>query len=298
VNQAPTTGLGELMLKTTAVPKGSTAIKLYSSRDELWTMSYHRTILARESVAELVRAMIKMIRDPDNLDANRVMLFEILPTFCDVMREEIAAEVVAVAVEYAGDFAVLGHPLYGRTTGNDMLFVNNGASPQEVRGKALIALALMGRHHSMLVSAALIPALRTAITSSDPQVRRYAYEATGIALALARQFLPAIAGGTRDAHPNAANIALQVCGDRADAIIADQLLPVVLGSLEAQYRSPDQTVRFGAAKCAAKLLAASAKSPPSSLPPEVPERLKAVADYLRKDICRTIRRVLALDDIE
>jgi len=289
--QKPSTGLGELMIQTSDGPSGSVVVKVLSSSDDLLLLSEHRRTLSEESVVEVVNAVIDLIRNPANVNANRAILFDILHLFGDVMNSQSASNAIDTMAQFAGDYRAFGHPLYGQEEAYSPLnpFRMNAGFPQDVRGKALFALAAMAKNHAPAVGARLTQLLDLATADSQPVIRRHAYSATGLAGNAARECLPSVVAGTRDADPTAATVALQICGVHAETVIGDGLLPVVLGSLETQHRHPDLGIRFGAAVAVAKLNQAAQKLPVGTLGGELSERLSVVAKRLATDVSRRVR---------
>jgi hypothetical protein len=279
-------GFGELMVQSHVVPNGRVVVRLYSSHDEMIVLFSHRASLPATTIEELVATIIALIRDPENLNANREFLFDTLVGFTDVMTPHAAANSVSVMAEFAADHRLFGHPLHGQDEVHSPLdsFRVEGNFPQRVRGAALLALAKTSTHHPDLVGAFLNGLLSMATIDSNAEVRRWGYEAVSEAGELGRVNLPRVVSGTRDSDSDTANIALQVCGVQAKVIVEDKLTPLLLGSLEAQCRNPDDGIRFAVAIVASKLLAASGeKSNPDS------ERLGALVNHLKSDVSRRVR---------
>ena len=142
------------------------------------------------------------------------MLFEALRALCDVVDAHTAKKIAEFAIKFAGDHRVPQHPLHGHEqqhSGMNPYRIDTGW-PQEVRGKALLTVAEISVHKPDVVAAELKDLLLRGMADRDPEVRRHAYLAVGVAGSSAMDCLPTPIGGTRDNDPMAANTALQVAG--------------------------------------------------------------------------------------
>ena len=214
------------------------------------------------------------------------MLFEMSAILSDVMDQQSVTKAIEIMAEFAADHRREGHPLHGQAEGHSRMdaFRFDNDFPQQVRGAAPLALAEVARRHRDAVGTVLSDLLGSAVADVDANVRRSGYHAASVAGELGREWLPSVVGGTRDSDATAANVALQVCGVRATEIIADRLLPLVLGSLEASYRHPDERIRYAVATTASRLLAEAHNEPD-----EIRRRLAAVVGQLKTDVLRRVR---------
>jgi hypothetical protein len=288
----PSSGQGEFMLQTKQTPTGTVVAMVGSCVEELDVLIRYRKRIDRSLRRQLVQTIIKTLSDPENHNANRVNLFEALRRLCDSIDSKTAGEVAHAARRYAGDHRAKAHPLHGQPEQHAPLepFRMGLAWPQQVRGKALLTLAEVSRHHPKLVGPKLSQMIFDAIADSDPSVRRNAYHAVYIAGPPAMPCLPGVVGGIRDSDASAANVALQVVGLEAASIVKAGLLPTVLSFLENHRRHPDVGVRSAGASVIPKIRAALRLGASEDI-----ERLNALADRLNSDVSRSVRTALAAE---
>jgi hypothetical protein len=285
----PQTGFGEMMVQQTSGPAGVVAVKFGSSADELVTLAQFRKDIPPELRADLVTAILETISDPENINKNRRMLFDVLALLSDSVDSHVAEEIVHVAIRYAGDHRNASHPLYGHEEGHALLnpYRFDSGWPQDVRGAAILAVAQIGRHHPQVVAPSFTNLLFSAMADPHPTVRRAAYRAVSVAGSLAASCLPAIVAGTRDADAGAANVALQVVGMQAASVAAAGLVPLVLGVIEAEVANADVGVRRATATVVRQLRVVLAGAAGTEV-----QRLDVIAERLNHDVSRSVRHAI------
>lgn len=215
------------------------------------------------------------------------MLFEALRALCDVVDAHTAKKIAEFAIKFAGDHRVPQHPLHGHEqqhSGMNPYRIDTGW-PQEVRGKALLTVAEISVHKPDVVAAELKDLLLRGMADRDPEVRRHAYLAVGVAGSSAMDCLPTLIGGTRDNDPMAANTALQVAGQFARQVVEGEWVPCLLSVMEAQRQNLDVGIRFATATVVRKLQCALADARGNTV-----ERLNTIAERLQAAIRSPSRR--------
>jgi hypothetical protein len=285
--QVEHTGLGEIMRQSKLVPSGSIVVKVGSSIESLFTMVAYRSSIPAPSLDLVLRAILEVIKDPENLNTNRRSLFEVLSYFGDVMSATMAESCIELMTTYAADHRVPSHPLHGQAEEYSPMaaFRMGDGWPQEVRGAALVAIARTVKHHPEIAGPPFSRLLAAAMSDADASLRKDAYRAAHLAGAVAEGFSPVLVGGTRDADPVAASLALQACASHLPALGKDGLLPTLLTAIETQHQHRDPRIRYGAAVVAAEL--GKCKSEMSEV---AMQRLVTVIDKLSSDISRRVRR--------
>jgi hypothetical protein len=283
----PRTGLGENIIEHKQTSTGHVVVKIGSCAEELHTVASFRKDVPAPLMNELVRAILRNISDPQNVNTNRIMLLNVLPRLEDVMDASVVQQTVDVLAKLARDHREASHPLHGQSESyaqlNPFRFGHHGW-PQEVRGEALLALAALVKHHADIGSTRLNSFLQAAMADPNSMVREFGYRAIAITGALTSDSLPALVAGTRDNDLRAANIALQAVGVQAQAVVAAGFASMVLGTVEVQCRNSEAGVRRATAKVVRQLQKALEPLGGTDV-----LRLQVVLDLLRRDVTRRVR---------
>jgi hypothetical protein len=282
----PTTGHGESIVQNKPTKAGSVAVKIGSCMEELGVLIQYRKKLSGSLKHGLVEAVIDMLSNPENENANRTSLFRTLRSLSDSVDAKTARKIADIASRYASDHRAIGHPLYGHQEQHSPLNpIRMGLSwPQDVRGEALLTLAQLSRYHRHLVGPKLVTLILAGVADPNAAVRRSAYHAVHLAGPHARLCLPVVVGGIRDTDASAANVALQVVGVQAVAISKLKLVPTVLTFLESHCRHPDVGVRRAVAAVTRQVRAALGGRKNADA-----KRLDTLVEKLRADVSRSVR---------
>ncbi len=283
---AAATGQGEFMIHNKPTATGSVAVKVGSCMEELGALVQHRKKLSYPIKHELVETVIDTLNNPDNVNANRDGLFQILRGLSDSIDTQTARKIAGISIRYASEHRAHSHPLYGQEEQHSPLnpFRFGLTWPQDVRGEAILTLAQLARFHRQLIASKLVRLIQTGIADQNAVVRRDAYHAVHIAGSAATTCLSLVVGGIRDSDATTSNVALQVVGAQAASIVKLKLVPTVLTFLESHCRHPDVGVRKAIAAVTRQMQVALGHRYAAET-----ERLKALSDRLKADVSRSVR---------
>jgi len=249
----------------------------------------YRHMIDAPSIADLLRAMLAMVAESDNLVTNRASLALLLRECVDCVPDGLDGEIAGV-LEPLADGQIVESSI-GQTHAQAINPLNpfkmGSGNPVDLRGAALLALAKLDHAKPSSSPRFHKDLLLKALTSPNADVRRYALAAAEVngLLTPAEQIAVALAG--LDREPEVAGLAMRALSQAADSLrFSRQMWHIVLRCLEAAVQSRDAGHRGAAAQV---VNAVSAKKIPS----ELRERFASVTAALCVDICYSVRASLA-----
>lgn len=248
----------------------------------------HRASLRPESIQLLVDNILEMIREPENMLANKVGLINGIIELSDSITPELAEKI----------FETLAPPASGNVVGLDITaaagdpnhplnpFKINIGEPTDVHGGALYALACIEAQKEVY-GQRLTQLLEQAMAHPNAKVRKLAFTAARRMPALSESLLMRALLGTRDSDPDVAEAAfLAVTRNPSNS---EDFWSLLIYSLTVASDSPHTDVRRAAAFTVNSLRAHY----PSE---EVANKMRALEETFAIDVSYLVRSQISQPD--
>jgi len=257
---------------------------------ELRALSRYRQHLPQDSLLLVIDAVLDLIRDRENIIANRTSLVRVLMSLVDRCDREISERILAVLAPLArGEF---DEPTTTMTFAEATNPLNptkfHGGDPSTLRGMSLIALARIAMAQGDSWRRRIEPILEEALTDSAAEVRRLAYAAARQLSSLSELVCTALLLGTRDPDEEAAATAFVTLATNDGCRLTRQQWHLLLYSGKMAVQSSSVTLRRTAAGAIARLK--------DRTPPPIGPLQRQANDLLATfsaDICASVRNEAA-----
>lgn len=265
---------------------GKKIVVQLASTVSLEAVTKYRDLLDRGSVQLLLDAVLSMLKEPENILGNKVGLIQSLKKFGDILTREQAKQVFNTLAPLASGEVSIGnvgmkwaqsqHPLSP--------FKMRDASPGQVSGSALYALAHIERKQPGVYFSSLTPILEKALTDTDVEIRRSAFVAAREVPRLSEPAITGILFGTRDPDSQAAAEAFYAIATKDGLKLTQNQWELLIYSLTEAVHSPDTSLRRSASFTVARF----EKHTPETARLQLARLRKA----LDQDVCYSVRTTL------
>jgi hypothetical protein len=235
------------------------------------------------ALADLLDAMIQMIKNSDNMMCNRVSLAATLRKLARRLNET-QADVV---------FSLLDPIASGIVTESEIGMKNADAAnplnpykmgdntPEELTAVAIYTLATIEKEKRGTCGARLAGILERSLNATSPEIRRAAFAAARELPALSEAVLTGVLFGTRDSDAKVAAMAFDVIAAR-DLDLQMGHFGLLSYSMHAAVMSPDRELRRQASRAVSRLM--------PKVPPSLAEQFRVIAQTFAGDICHSVRQ--------
>src|SRR5665213_2803611 len=275
-------------------PQGTVVVHVQGAMHWVEPLAQHRALIDAPSIEELIEAMLDMIGERENLIANRASLTSCIGKFADRISLELEHRVEGVLRKLAE--GTILEPTSGQTHADAKNPLNpfkiGGGDPADLRGAALVCLAELDHTRPNIRSALHDGILLGAITSADPQIRRYGLAAAHECRTLTSMEASAVALAGLDADPGVARFALQALSNSQSEIPFEPMAwHIIIRSVEGAILSSHVGYRCGAANLLGRI---------TDFPMELKPRIEAARFALQHDVCYSVREVMrnAMEAVE
>lgn len=246
----------------------------------------HRNLLSDESVDALVSAMLEMIREPENIPANKTALIDCLIDLEDRFAPKVADSVFEALAPIAKGIIPEPKIMTGAGDPNNPLnrFKMNVGSFAQVQGQALHAIARLDQSSDGKYADKLDPIFTNVLTDTNAEIRRAGFGALRWLTKLSEPIIMSLLLGTRDLEPRTAEAAYVALATNKALRIPDNLWHQLKYSLTMTSKSPLSQLRRAAAY--------TIKNLRSQCPSELSASLKQLEEQLASDICYSVRSPL------
>jgi hypothetical protein len=247
----------------------------------------HRKLLSDESVDVLVSAILEMIREPENIPANKTALIDCLMDLEDRFAPEVADSVFEALAPIA--VGIIPEPKIMKGAGDPdnplNRFKMNVGSFAQVQGQALHAIARLDQLNDGKYADKLDPIFTKVLTDTNAEIRRAAFGALRWLTKLSEPIIMSLLLGTRDLEPRTAEAAYVALATNKALRIPDNLWHQLIYSLTMTSKSPLSQLRRAAAY--------TIKSLRDQCPSELAATITDLENRLAVDICHSVRSPLA-----
>jgi hypothetical protein len=245
----------------------------------------HRKELGSKPLNALLTAILDMVREPENVLANKFCLVDALGCVGDVISRQNARKVFDVLAPLSmGEITEPTCVMSAAEVANPMNpFKIDTGSPAQLRGISLVTLACIERDLPGRYGRQLLKLLEEGLSDPDPTVRSFALAAAREAPRLAASTLAGLLLATRDSDPEVASVAFEAIASCATDAEDEPLWKLFGQSLRFATRSVDVRVRRSAAFATSRLLRTLKGS-------GVERELASIRAIFLKDRCYSVRR--------
>jgi hypothetical protein len=257
---------------------------------ELHALSKYRHLLQQDSLLQVVDAVLELVRDRENIIANRIGLVRALMTFVDRLDHATVERIFAVLAPLAR--GEIDEPTTTMTSAeaknplNPMKF--HSGDPSKLRGISLVALAGIAKAKGDTFRRRLEPILEESLTDTSAEVRRLAYAASREFSSLSDSIFTALLLGTRDSDEEAAASAFVALAMNQGCRLTRQQWHLLLYSGKLATQSSSVPLRRTAAGAVARLLH---RTPPTT--GALQHRARELLTTFSADICASVRNEAA-----
>lgn len=278
----PVEGFGRVSITS---DKESISVSI-SSFTGLRAVLSHRKLLSDESVDALVHAILAMIREPENIPANKTELIDCLMDLEDRLCEEIADVVFETLAPLANGLVPESKIVKATGDPNNPLnrFKMNMGSLVQVQSQALHAIAYLDQLNSGKYAKELDPIFTKALSDTNSEVRRAGLGALRWLTALSEPLVMSLLLGTRDSEPATAEAAYVALATNKYLRVPENLWHQLVYSLTLTSNSPHSHLRRAAAY--------TIKNLRSQCPTELVANFNHLEEKLASDICYSVRSPL------
>jgi len=269
-------------------PGGQIVVHVHGAVHLIEALAAYPKLINAQALTRLLEAMLDMIAERENLIANRVSLTSLLRKFADQFPPELIQRTADVLQPLAlGDIT---EPSRGQTHAEAKNLLNpfkiGGGNPVDLRGAALLFLAVLDREHENVLPAFHDQILLSAITSANAEVRRYGLFAARESGKLNPAEKAAVALASLDPDPKVALWAFRALGESSGGINFETWSwQIIVRAIEIATFSSDGGLRATAAKMLKKLI---------DVPVEVGARLETSREALKQDVLYSVRNAITL----
>lgn len=236
-----------LMTMTQTTPTGQLQVTIHGGVG-LEALTRGKQHLSDPTIERIVRVLVEMATNPDNLLSNREMLLSQMCGFADQVRPSLRDELVGILEPLARGNVPESKEYPNAATGQQPLASArmNMGTPQQVQAMALVAAATFcgsDTARSRLISEALFEGF----VSPHVAVRKGAYAAARRLPELSSEQLLPILMGLRDPDPKAAVAAFAAFAGRPEWSMTRPMWKLFLLAIRLASQSPDSNLRRHAA---------------------------------------------------
>lgn len=268
--------------------EGRLIVHIQGAMDWVETLVTFRNYIEESALRELLEAMLEMIVERENLISNRTSLVSAIGELADRIPPNFSKCILDTLEPIAaGGFL---EPSTGQTHAEATNPLNpiklGGGNPIDLRGAALLSLAMIDAVCTISSSYIHNGILLAAITNADPIVRQYGLVAAYRSGVLSTMESTAVALASLDPDPTVAHLALgALVKSQAEVKFDSFTWHVVIRSIEAAILSADPRYRREAANLLGRAV---------GFPAELSERMQVAGLALRGDACYSVREAIEL----
>jgi hypothetical protein len=252
---------------------------------DVFAIFRHRATLPPAAFSSLIDAVLDMIREPENVLANKIALVQSLADIGDVCTKAIAGKILdALAPMARGEITEPSCIMSAAEAANPLNpFKFGSGKPSELRGVSIFTLACIARDNRGLSPNAVNELIGVAMSDADSTVRAMALVAAREMPRLSDSVFTGVLLASRDPDPTVASAAFGAITKALTSSHDEDTWRLVTQSLHFASRSADVRVRRSAATAVSRILQDACPKPLWS-------EWKQLRDRFAEDRCFSVRQ--------
>jgi hypothetical protein len=252
----------------------------------------YRKMLSQTVIEELIKAMLDMIYEPQNIPANKVGLLNRIIKLADCLTPELAG-LLFEKLSPLAEGKSLQFPNIMQDFGNPDNPLNpfkfNVQELEDVQAGALFALAMVEENQSSIYGEKLTPFLEKGMTNPHPTIRKYAFASIRKINVLGAVAITNLLVGTRDPDAIVATQSYLALAENEHLQFSEAEWLSLAYSLTLSFNSPTSVVRRDAAYVIAK-------RQPQWEQTSVSEKMNELKAAFANDVCYSVRETALQND--